>query len=129
MSLTISQTNTLIDSLDDGLKLVNQAGDTFDISIVTQNLQALSTVGMFFGAASIILNLVQAFLPEAKHTVIMRQFGLLNDNIGAVRNDIRDLENSLRWDNRAGRLSELASEIELAFRYCVAIGEHKTIPI
>ena len=109
MTLTIAQTDTIVNSLEDGLQLINQAADTFDIDLITQNLKVFNTVGMFFGAASIILNLVQAFLPDRKHVAIMREFALLNNKFESVRNDISDLDNSLRWDNRAIRLSEITS--------------------
>ena len=61
------------------------------IKILGPGANALLVVGA-------VMSMVKMFIPDKKHEAIMNEFSKLNDKIKSVRNDIKDLEATMKWE-------------------------------
>ena len=61
------------------------------IKILGPGANALLVVGA-------VMSMVKMFIPDKKHEAIMKEFSELNEKIKLVRNDIKDLEVTMRWE-------------------------------
>ena len=78
-----------------------------------------------FSLAGAVKGLIQAFLPDQQFIAIMHQFELLHKEIQQVRDDIKELEKTIKWESTKLQYAKVVSQIELAMELCKHIGCNK----
>ena len=90
--------------------------------------EALSAVSGVFAIFGAVIGLIQAFLPDKQFEAIMHQFELLHKEIQQVRDDIKELEKTIKWETTELQYADAASRIEMAMEFCKFIGQNKHNP-
>ena len=81
--------------------------------------------GPVFALVGAVIGLIQAFLPDKEFEAIMHQFELLHQEIQHVRDDIKELEKTIKWEATKLQYAEVVSRIELAMEFTKYIGQSK----
>ena len=85
----------------------------------------LSELTGSFALVGAAIGLIQAFLPDEEFKAIMHQFELLHQEIQNVRDDIKELEKMIKWEDTKLQYAEVVNRIEQAVELCKFIGQNK----
>ena len=121
------QTRTCVKAATDLIDIATVLSETFDPKDLKGALNVLKSVGVFFGAAGIVLDVVSAFVPDHKHAAIMKEFTKVHEGIEDVRSDIKELGNTIKLEHVKTKYAGVENTICLAMGYCTQIGNKSNV--
>lgn len=107
----------------DCLEVLSQASDLASkFTAVSKIIEFAGKLTSVFPIVGAVLGLAECFLPDGKHQEILRCFEKLSNKIDQVRNDIKELEEMIKWEFTQLQYGDVVSRIELGMLYCLEIG-------
>ena len=95
--------------------LLRQAAGAIDnIDKLESAIKILGTGANGLLVVGAVLSMVKVFVPDKKHEAIMNEFSKLHEKMKLVRNDIKDLEVTMKWEFAGLAYSDCVSKIEHA---------------
>ena len=110
--------------------LLRQAAGAIDnIDKLQSAINILGTGANGLVLVGAVLSFIKVFLPDKKHEAIMNEFSKLHEKINLVRNDIKDLEVTVKWESAELSYSDCVSKIDEAmFFVCKHAESIKSYP-
>ena len=117
-----------VETAEKVLDLLAKIGETEVIKTLLDAASKLSAFSSSFAVVGAIIGLIEAFLPDKQFEAIMHQFELLHKEIQQVRDDIKELEKTIKWESTKLQYADVVSRIDLGMEFCKQIGRNKHDP-